>query len=96
MEEGEGRGESACQCYCPTRPAGSTREKLELGEGKQVATPPPLRRVPGPACPTLRSGGPEEEAYLPLGSLGATDHWGWIFVLVPCASEERRPIQAPL
>lgn len=40
MEEGEGRGESACQCYCPTRPAGSTREKLELGEGKQVATPP--------------------------------------------------------
>lgn len=24
-------------------------------------------------------------------SLGATDHWGWIFVLVPCAWEERRP-----
>lgn len=27
---------------------------------------PPLRRIPGPACPTRRSGGPAEEANLPL------------------------------
>lgn len=93
----KGRGEESplVNAIVPPGRLAPLERSWSWGRGSRWQLPPPLRRVPGPACPTLRSGGPEEEAYLPLGSLGATDHWGWIFVLVPCASEERRPIQAP-
>lgn len=52
----KGRGESTCQWYCPTRPGrlAPLERSWNWGRrGKQVAAPPPLRRIPGPASPTL-------------------------------------------
>lgn len=45
------------------------REKLELGQGKQVATPLPSDTFQVPPDSLRQAEGPEEEAYLPLA------HW---------------------
>lgn len=67
----KGRGEESrlANAIVPPGRLAPLERSWNWGREKQVATPPPLRRIPGPACPTLRSGGPEEEAYLPLA------HW---------------------